>query len=57
MKDTESGYIIGGSENGSIHVYSADKMLAKSSDCLVAELSRHVGAVKALDLNPFQVGN
>lgn len=54
MKDTESGYIIGGSENGSIHIYSADKMLANSEDCLVAELTRHVGAVKALDLNPFQ---
>ncbi|RUS90571.1 hypothetical protein EGW08_001659 [Elysia chlorotica] len=54
MKDTESGYIIGGSENGSIHVYSADKLLEKSSDCLITELKRHVGAVKALDLNPFQ---
>ncbi|GFR77994.1 transport protein Sec31A [Elysia marginata] len=54
MKDTESGYLIGGSENGSIYIYSADKMLAKSADCLVAELTRHVGAVKALDLNPFQ---
>lgn len=55
MKDTESGVIIGGGENGSIHVYSADKMLTGSEDCLSAQLTQHTGAVKALDLNPFQV--
>ncbi|KAI8797530.1 protein transport protein Sec31A isoform X1 [Biomphalaria glabrata] len=54
LKDTESGVIIGGSENGSIHVYSADKLLSGSKDCLSAQLSRHIGSVKALDLNPFQ---
>ncbi|XP_059175772.1 protein transport protein Sec31A-like isoform X2 [Physella acuta] len=54
LKDTESGVIIGGGENGSIHVYSADKLLAGSSNSLSTQLTRHTGAVKALDLNPFQ---
>ncbi|CAL1529193.1 unnamed protein product [Lymnaea stagnalis] len=54
QKDTESGVIIGGGENGSIHVYSADKLLAGAKDCLATELTRHTGSVKALDLNPFQ---
>ncbi|CAG5125258.1 unnamed protein product [Candidula unifasciata] len=54
MKDTESGMIIGGAENGVVQVYSADDMLAGSQDCLSAELKKHTGAVKALDLNPFQ---
>lgn len=55
MKDTESGVIIGGAENGIVHVYNADGMLAGSQDCLSAQLKKHTGAVKALDLNPFQV--
>lgn len=55
LKDTESGVIIGGGENGSIHVYSADKLLAGSTNSLTTQLTRHTGAVKALDLNPFQV--
>ncbi|BFZ17823.1 hypothetical protein BsWGS_20864 [Bradybaena similaris] len=54
MKDTESGVIIGGAENGIVHVYNADGMLAGSQDCLSAQLKKHTGAVKALDLNPFQ---
>ena len=55
MKDTESGVIIAGCENGKINVYSADKMLAGTEDCMNVQLDRHTGAVKALDINPFQV--
>ncbi|KAK7113259.1 protein transport protein Sec31A-like isoform X2 [Littorina saxatilis] len=49
-----SGTIVGGGENGSVLVYSAEKMIAGASDCSLLELTKHTGAVKALDFNPFQ---
>lgn len=55
MKDTDNGVIIGGTEHGNINIYDAGKMLSGDEEgCLSTTLSRHSGAVKALDINPFQ---
>ncbi|XP_041363036.1 protein transport protein Sec31A-like isoform X2 [Gigantopelta aegis] len=53
-KETPSGLIVAGTDNGSIQVYDAASMLSSKKDCLVFEKSQHTGAVKALDFNPFQ---
>ena len=49
-----SGVIVGGADNGSVLVYSAQKMIAGKEDCTLLQLAKHTGAVKALDFNPFQ---
>jgi protein transport protein SEC31 len=54
QKGLESGIIVGGGENGSVLVYSAAKMIAEEADCSLLTLTKHTGAVKALDFNPFQ---
>ncbi|KAL8602789.1 hypothetical protein ACOMHN_055172 [Nucella lapillus] len=54
QSDMPTGIIVGGADNGSVLVYSAQKMIAGDTDCLFLELTKHTGAVKALDFNPFQ---
>lgn len=49
-----AGVIVAGADNGSVQVYSAQKMIAGDSDCSLLQLTKHAGAVKALDFNPFQ---
>ena len=49
-----TGVIVGGGEDGTVQVYSAQKMIAGQADCSLLQLTKHVGAVKALDFNPFQ---
>lgn len=49
-----SGIIAGGCDNGVIRLYNATK-LAKNVDSVVAKSDRHVGPVKALNFNLFQV--
>ncbi|XP_076465161.1 protein transport protein Sec31A-like isoform X2 [Babylonia areolata] len=49
-----SGVIVGGADNGSVLVYSAEKMITGDADSLLLQLTKHTGAVKALDFNPFQ---
>ena len=49
-----SGVIVAGADNGSVLVYSAQKMIAGDADSSLLQLTKHVGAVKALDFNPFQ---
>ena len=50
----ENGLLVGGGDNGSVYIWDPTKLL-KSTDCLVHKLDKHVGAVAALDINPFQV--
>lgn len=49
-----SGIIAGGCDNGKICLYNASK-LAMDVDSLMTSSDRHVGSVKALDFNSFQV--
>ncbi|KAF4518106.1 hypothetical protein B566_EDAN007807 [Ephemera danica] len=49
----DSGIIIGGCDGGLIQVFSPTKMMA-GQEPLLARKEGHKGAVKALDLNPFQ---
>ncbi|XP_072165070.1 protein transport protein Sec31A-like [Diadema setosum] len=48
-----NGTVIGGTDNGGIYVYSAEKLLA-GEDGLITKMEDHTGAVRALDINPFQ---
>ncbi|KAJ5093702.1 Protein transport protein (SEC31) [Penicillium angulare] len=50
--DTKRGVIAGGLENGSLDLWSADKLLSGSSDSLMSRTSKHSGAIKALQFNP-----
>lgn len=50
----DSGIIAGGCDNGVIRLYNASK-LARSVDSIVAKSDRHIGSVKALNFNLFQV--
>jgi protein transport protein SEC31 len=47
------GVVLGGSDNGIITIWNMDKLI-KSEEPLVATLQEHVGAVRSLDVNPFQ---
>jgi len=53
-KEHPSGIIVGGCDNGVMEVYDASKIL-KNESPLVLTKSKHVGAVRALDFNPFRV--
>ncbi|KAJ6645343.1 Protein transport protein Sec31A, partial [Pseudolycoriella hygida] len=47
------GVIVGGCESGHLQVYNAAKLLA-GEESLMSKQDKHVGAVRALDFNPFQ---
>ncbi|XP_026473337.1 protein transport protein Sec31A-like [Ctenocephalides felis] len=47
------GAIVGGCEAGKIKVYDAEKLI-NGEEGLIAKQEKHTGAVRALDLNPFQ---
>uniref|UniRef100_A0A3Q2XE86 Protein transport protein Sec31A n=1 Tax=Hippocampus comes TaxID=109280 RepID=A0A3Q2XE86_HIPCM len=50
-----AGLVIAGGENGNVILYDAAKIMAGESDnAVVAESDRHTGAVRGLDVNPFQ---
>ncbi|KAF7996981.1 hypothetical protein HCN44_005258 [Aphidius gifuensis] len=51
-----AGIVIGGCEQGTIKIYSADKMLSKNNDCLLTTLNNNTGPgpIRALDLSPYQ---
>ncbi|XP_078319996.1 protein transport protein Sec31A-like isoform X1 [Crassostrea virginica] len=49
-----AGVVVAGADNGSIYYYDAAGMIEGDSDCLMFKKNKHVGAVKALDFNPFQ---
>ncbi|CAL1674596.1 unnamed protein product [Lasius platythorax] len=52
-----AGIIVGGCEDGTIKIYSAAKLLARESNCLINSPHRHSGAVRAMDFNPFREEN
>ena len=52
--DTSAGHLVGGADNGSVFVWNPERVLDGGS-ALVHKLEKHVGAVAALDINPFQV--
>ncbi|XP_029166256.1 protein transport protein Sec31A isoform X2 [Nylanderia fulva] len=51
------GVIVGGCEDGTIKIYSAAKLLARESNCLINSPHRHSGPVRAMDFNPFRDEN
>ncbi|KAI9741327.1 MAG: protein transport protein S31 [Cirrosporium novae-zelandiae] len=52
--DSSRGIIAGALENGSLDLWSADKLFDKESDALLSRSSKHSGAIKALQFNPFK---
>ncbi|XP_011708304.1 PREDICTED: protein transport protein Sec31A isoform X1 [Wasmannia auropunctata] len=52
-----AGIIVGGCEDGTIKLYSAAKLLARDSNCLINSPHRHAGPVRAMDFNPFREEN
>lgn len=48
-----NGLIVGGCESGFIQVFNAANILA-GEDSIVAQQDKHNGAVRSLDINPFQ---
>jgi protein transport protein SEC31 len=55
-EDAQSGLIVGGCDAGHVIVYDPAKLLNKENG-IVANLTAHSGAVRALDFNSFQVGS
>lgn len=52
-KDASNGTIVGGCDGGVVQIYNASNLL-KGEKALVAQSTKHTGAVHALDFNPFQ---
>lgn len=50
-----AGVVVAGADNGSVYYYDAAGLIEGDEDCLMFKNNKHVGAVKALDFNPFQV--
>ncbi|XP_019850594.1 PREDICTED: protein transport protein Sec31A-like [Amphimedon queenslandica] len=49
------GVVVGGSDNGSVTLWNVEKIAnSESEDALITSLDQHIGAVRALDVNPFQ---
>ncbi|MCJ1312905.1 protein transport protein S31 [Agyrium rufum] len=48
------GYIAGALENGSLDLWNADNLISGTGDALVSRTSKHSGAIKALQFNPFR---
>lgn len=49
-----AGVVVAGADNGSVYYYDAAGLIEGDEDCLMFKNNKHVGAVKALDFNPFQ---
>ncbi|KAF4106253.1 hypothetical protein G5714_012243 [Onychostoma macrolepis] len=49
-----SGRLIGGSENGTVTVFSTDSILTAGEDAVIGQSNKHTGPVRALDYNRFQ---
>ncbi|KAL7270887.1 protein transport protein S31 [Rhizina undulata] len=54
LNDKPRGIIAGGLENGSLDLWSADALLDKSGDPRIARTTKHTGAIKSLQFNPFK---
>ncbi|XP_056153738.1 protein transport protein Sec31A isoform X2 [Lampris incognitus] len=52
--DGSGGRLIGGSENGTLTVYSPEAIITDGTDSVIGQSEKHTGPVRALDSNPFQ---
>lgn len=48
------GIIAGGLENGSLHLWDAEKLISGASDAQIAHTTKHSGAIKSLQFNPLK---
>lgn len=48
------GIIAGGLENGSLHLWDAEKLIAGEPDAQIAHTTKHSGAIKSLQFNPLK---
>lgn len=53
--DGTGGRLVGGSENGTLTVYSPEAIITSGAEAVVGQSDKHTGPVRALDFNPFQV--
>ncbi|EAW14146.1 putative protein transport protein (SEC31) [Aspergillus clavatus NRRL 1] len=51
-QDNSRGVIAGALENGSLDLWDADKLINGSSDAIISRMTKHSGAIKALQFNP-----
>uniref|UniRef100_A0A671QJ03 SEC31 homolog B, COPII coat complex component n=1 Tax=Sinocyclocheilus anshuiensis TaxID=1608454 RepID=A0A671QJ03_9TELE len=49
-----SGRLIGGSESGTVSVFSPDAILSAGEDAVIGQSNKHTGPVHTLDYNRFQ---
>ncbi|XP_012517160.1 PREDICTED: protein transport protein Sec31B isoform X2 [Propithecus coquereli] len=49
-----SGVIAGGGDNGMLTLYNVTHILSSGKEPVIAQRQKHMGAVRALDFNPFQ---
>lgn len=49
-----SGRLIGGSESGTLTIFSPDCILSSGDDAVIGQANKHTGPVRALDYNRFQ---
>ncbi|XP_069316216.1 protein transport protein Sec31B isoform X2 [Eulemur rufifrons] len=49
-----SGVIAGGGDNGMLTLYNVTHVLSSGKEPVIAQRQKHMGAVRALDFNPFQ---
>ncbi|XP_067101649.1 protein transport protein Sec31A isoform X1 [Osmerus mordax] len=53
-EDGTGGRLIGGSENGTVTVYSPGAIVTPGAEAVIGQSDKHTGPVRALDFNPFQ---
>ncbi|KAI9712803.1 MAG: protein transport protein S31 [Bogoriella megaspora] len=54
LDDHEHGIIAGALENGALDLWDAEKLKDGSDDSLISRTTKHSGAVKCLQFNPFR---
>uniref|UniRef100_A0A8K9XZL1 Protein transport protein Sec31A n=1 Tax=Oncorhynchus mykiss TaxID=8022 RepID=A0A8K9XZL1_ONCMY len=53
-EDGLGGRLIGGSDNGTVTVYSPEAIVTSGAEAIIGQSDKHTGPVRALDFNPFQ---
>ncbi|XP_071250675.1 protein transport protein Sec31A-like isoform X3 [Salvelinus alpinus] len=53
-EDGLGGRLIGGSDNGTVTVYSPEAIVTSGEEAIIGQSDKHTGPVRALDFNPFQ---
>ncbi|KAF1989052.1 hypothetical protein K402DRAFT_461475 [Aulographum hederae CBS 113979] len=53
-EDHPRGIIAGALENGALDLWDAEKLLKGDSDSLIARTTKHSGAIKAIQFNPYR---